>query len=168
MYTERIMIFIDNSNIFKGFIKYNIRADYDKLKEVISRGRNLIEIRLYEGVVYPLASKKKKWYKDLKNISGYKVKTSFDKWTNDLAIEKKIDVKLAIDVIAKAYEDAFDTAVILSGDGDFLPMIKKVIKLGKNVEIWAFKYSLANTIERIIPEDKITYLENILNKIKID
>jgi len=165
MNTTRIMVFIDNSNIFKGFAKYKIKADYDKLKKIIMRERNLIEIRLYEGVVYPIEPKKKKWYNDLKNISGYSVKTSFDKRTEKEAIEKKIDVKLAIDVIAKAYEDAFDTAIIVSGDGDFLPVIKKLIKLNKNVEIWAFKYSLAKTIEKIVPPENLFYLEEMLSKI---
>ena len=161
------MVFIDNSNIFKGFARYKIKADYDKLKKIIMRGRNLSEIRLYEGVVYPIDPKKKKWYNDLKNISGYSVKTTFDKRIKKEAIEKKIDVKLAIDVIAKAYEDKFDTAVIVSGDGDFLPVIKKLMKLNKNVEIWAFKYSLAKTIERTVPKENLFYLEDILSKIRM-
>lgn len=167
MESSRIMVFIDNSNIFKGFAKYKIKADYNKLKKTIVKGRNLVEIRLYEGIVYPIDPKKKRWYNDLKNISGYSVKTAFDKRTKKVSIEKKIDVKIAIDVIAKAYEDKFDTAIIVSGDGDFLPVIKKLIKLNKKVEIWAFKYSLAKTIERTIPKGKIFYLEDILTKIKI-
>ena len=35
---ERIVIFIENSNIFKGFQKYGIQADYEKLKNIITRG----------------------------------------------------------------------------------------------------------------------------------
>ena len=76
---DRIIIFKDNSNIFKGFRKYNIKADYEKLKHIITRGRNLRDIFLYEGAVYPMSPEKKKWYEDLSNRSGYEIKASFDK-----------------------------------------------------------------------------------------
>ena len=135
---ERITIFIDNSNIFQGFRKYNLKADYEKLKNIIIKGRKLQGIFLYEGVVYPMSPEKKKWYKDLSDKSGYVIKASFDKIAFNEAIEKKVDIKIAIDIISLAYENAYDTAVLVSGDGDFVPVIKKVKRLDKNLEIWAF------------------------------
>ncbi len=164
---NRIAIFIDNSNIFKGFRKYNIRADYEKLKHIITRDRELQNIFLYEGVVYPMSPEKKKWYNDLSNQSGYIVKASFDKIASSGAIEKKVDIKIAIDIVSLAYEDAYDTAVLVSGDGDFVPIIKKIIELKKNVEIWAFKYSLANAIKKLLDQKKIHYLDDILNELKL-
>jgi len=164
---NRIMIFIDNSNIFNGFKKYKIKADYEKLKNLITMNRVLVKIILYEGVVYPISSNKKKWYKNLSNNSGYIIKTSFDKITFDEAIEKKIDIQIAIDIISFAYEDAYDTAVLVSGDGDFVPVVKKVKDLDKNVEIWAFKYSFANALKETIEQEKVYYLDDILNRIKI-
>jgi len=163
----RISIFIDNSNIFKGFKKYNIKADYEKLKNIIVRNRELHGIYLYEGVIYPLNPSKKKWYNDLKLISGYTVKTSFDKLLKNNAIEKKIDIKMAIDMISLAYENQYDTAVLVSGDGDFVPVVKKLQKLNKNVELWAFKYSLANTLNEKIEEKDTFYIDDVLTKIKI-
>ena len=164
---ERIMIFIDNSNIFKGFRKFDIKADYEKLKNLISRGRILQGIFLYEGVVYPMSPEKKKWYEDLRNRSGYVIKASFDKIVSNGAIEKKVDINIAIDIISLAYENAYDMAVLVSGDGDFVPVVKKVKKLDKNVEVWAFRYSLANALKEELKLEKINYLDNILSKIKI-
>lgn len=164
---EQIVIFIDNSNIFKGFRKYDVKVDYEKLKALITRDRNLQDIFLYEGVVYPLSPEKKKWYKELSNRSGYVIKASFDKIALSGAIEKKIDIKIAIDIISLAYEDAYDTAVLISGDGDFLPVIRKVKELGKNVEVWAFKYSLANTLKEELKQQNVYYLDDILSDIKI-
>ncbi len=164
---ERIIIFIDNSNIFKGFQKYNIQADYEKLKSLITRGRKLIGIFLYEGVVYPITPEKRNWYKELKNRSGYVVKTSYDKIVKTGAIEKKVDIKIAIDVISFAYEDKYDTAVLVTGDGDFLPVIKKVKQLNKNVELWAFRYSLANAFKDNLTFQNIFYLDDILNILKL-
>ena len=163
--SERIIIFIDNSNIFRGFKKYKVKVDYEKLKKLISQNRDLQAIILYEGVIYPLNPNKKKWYEDLKKNSGYSIKTSFDKRTLKTAIEKKIDVKIAIDIISLAYENAYDTAVLVSGDGDFLPVIKKLKKLNKNIEIWAFRYSLANIIKEELDKGNLYYLDDKLNKI---
>ena len=69
--SERIIIFIDNSNIFKGFKKYKVKVDYEKLKNVISQNRELQAIILYEGIIFPINPNKKKWYEDLKKNSGY-------------------------------------------------------------------------------------------------
>lgn len=164
---ERVAIFIDNSNIFKGFQKYNIQADYEKLKNLITRNRKLIDIFLYEGVVYPISPEKKNWYNELKSRSGYRIKASFDKIVKSGAIEKKVDIKIAIDVVSLAYEDKYDTVVLVTGDGDFLPVVKKVKQLNKNVELWAFRYSLANVLKDNIELDNIFYLDDILNKLKI-
>ena len=43
---ERIIIFIDNSNIFKGLRRYNIKVDYEKLKYIIIKDRTLQGISL--------------------------------------------------------------------------------------------------------------------------
>ncbi len=162
------MVFIDNSNIFRGFKKYSIKADYEKLKKIIVNDRTLEDIFLYEGIVYPLSNQKKRWYNDLSNISGIKVKTSFDKKVSQRPYEKKIDVKIAIDMVSHAYEDSYDVGVLVSGDGDFLPVIKKVRDLNKKVEIWAFKYSLAYILKEEIGEKDIYYIDDILDKIKIN
>jgi len=164
---ERIIIFIDNSNIFKGFRKYNIKADYEKLKNIITKRRKLQGIFLYEGVVYPMSPEKKKWYEDLRHRSGYVIKASFDKIAFNDAIEKKVDIKIAIDIISLAYENAYDTAVLISGDGDFVPVVKKVKELDKNVEVWAFRYSLANALKEELEQENINYLDGILSKIKM-
>ncbi|MFX0155937.1 MAG: NYN domain-containing protein [Candidatus Hodarchaeota archaeon] len=164
---ERIIIFIDNSNIFKGFQKYKVIVDYEKLKNIITRGRKLQNIFLYEGVVYPMSPEKKKWYKELNLRSGYITKVSFDKIATSGAIEKKVDIKIAIDAISLAYEDAYDTAVLVSGDGDFVPVIKKLKELNKSVEIWAFRYSLANALKEELQEQKINYIDDILNNLRI-
>ena len=164
---ERIVIFVDNSNIFKGFQKYNIKADYEKLKQIITKGRNLQNIFLYEGAVYPMSPEKKRWYKDLRNKSNYEIRVSFDKIAAQNAFEKKIDIQIAIDIISLAYENAYDTAILVSGDGDFLPVAKKVKELKKRIEIWAFNYSLANVFKEELDSESIFFIDDILDSIQI-
>ncbi|MFW9830121.1 MAG: NYN domain-containing protein, partial [Candidatus Thorarchaeota archaeon] len=143
---DRIVIFIDNSNIFKGFRKHNIKADYEKLKYIITKNRKLEGLFLYEGAIYPMSPEKKKWYEDLNAKSGYTIRVSFDKIALNETFEKKVDVIIAVDIISLAYENAYDTAILVSGDGDFIPVVKKVKELDKKIELWAFKYSLSNAL----------------------
>ena len=51
------------------------------------------------------------------------------------------DIHLAVDMVSFAYENAFDTAILMSGDGDFVPAIERLKKLGKRVENAYFKIS---------------------------
>lgn len=134
----------------------------------MTRGRELRGIFLYEGIVYPMSPEKKKWYEELNKRSGYMVKSSFDKIESSGAIEKKVDIKIAIDIISLAYENAIDTAVLVSGDGDFVPVVKKVKELEKNVELWAFRYSLANTLKEEIGQRNLYYIDEILSEIEMD
>jgi uncharacterized LabA/DUF88 family protein len=164
---ERIMIFIDNSNVFKGFQKYHIKADYERLKEIITRGRKLQDIFLYEGVIYPISPEKKRWYEELSNRSGYVIKASFDKIAKAGAIEKKVDINIAIDIISLGYEDAYDTAVLVSGDGDFVPIVKKINELNKDLEIWAFRYSLANALKEEVSQKNIHYIDDFLSQLNL-
>jgi uncharacterized LabA/DUF88 family protein len=68
-------------------------------------------------------------------------------------------------MVSLAYENAYDTAVLVSGDGDFLPVVKKVKELDKTTEVWAFNYSLANTLKEELGQENIFYIEDILSQI---
>ena len=82
--------------------------------------------------------------------------------------EKKVDIGIAVDIISLGYENAYDTAVLVSGDGDFVPVVKKLKEIGKNVEVWAFRYSLANALKDELEQRNIHYFEDVLSKIKIN
>ena len=114
-----------------------------------------------------MSPEKKKWYEVLSNRSGYVIKVSFDKIASNGAIEKNVDINIAIDIIYLAYEDAYDTAVLVSEDGDFVPIVKKVKELDKSVEVWAIKYSLANALKEELNHENIWYLDDILSKINM-
>ena len=49
--------------------------------------------------------------------------------------QKGVDVKIAIDMMAKAHRNEYDTAVLVSGDGDFVEMLKLVMEMGKHAVI---------------------------------
>jgi uncharacterized LabA/DUF88 family protein len=55
--------------------------------------------------------------------------------------EKGVDVSLAVDMLTGAFEDRYDTAILVSSDGDFKPAVEAVRRYGKRVEYLYFKGS---------------------------
>ncbi|MEW6295983.1 MAG: NYN domain-containing protein [Candidatus Diapherotrites archaeon] len=68
-----------------------------------------------------------------------------------LRVEKNtwISCYLATDMLSFAYENIYDTAIIVSGDGDFVPTIKRVQKLGKKVVNAYFRVSSSNFLKKV-------------------
>ena len=167
MSLENVIIFIDNSNLFHSFQSLNFHCDYSKLKTIITGNRCLIEANLYTGLMYPVREKEKAWFNSLYKM-GYTVKTRAIKVTpNGKKIEKRIDVLMAVDIISSAYEKIVDTIIIVSGDSDFVPVVKKLIELKKNVEIWSFKKLLSRQLKEILKPTQIFFLDDFLDKIKL-
>ena len=51
-------------------------------------------------------------------------------------------------MVRLAYENAFDTAILVSGDGDFVPAVQLLRKLGKNVENAYFSVSSSSYLKQ--------------------
>ena len=49
------------------------------------------------------------------------------------------DIYLALDMIEDCYNDKFDKLILMSGDGDFIELLKRVKKKEKEVEVCYFK-----------------------------
>ena len=59
------------------------------------------------------------------------------------------DIHLATEMVSFAYENTYDSAILVSGDGDFVPSIKRVQKLGKKVENAYFGISRSNFLKKV-------------------
>ena len=54
--------------------------------------------------------------------------------------EKGVDVALAVDAMQIALSEKIDVAVIVTGDGDFVPLVRAIMKQGVRVAIVHFEY----------------------------
>ena len=57
------------------------------------------------------------------------------------------DVGITVDVLSSI--DKFDTFVLASGDGDYVPLIKAVQDKGKRVEVYTFEKSASQVLFEI-------------------
>ncbi len=53
--------------------------------------------------------------------------------------QKGVDIKMALDVLDSAHDDRFDVAVLVTGDGDFVPLVHKITSLGKQALLAHFE-----------------------------
>ncbi|MEA3399426.1 MAG: NYN domain-containing protein [Patescibacteria group bacterium] len=71
-------------------------------------------------------------YKELKKLGIEKIQT-------ERMREKGIDVKIAIDLLVGAFDDKYDTAIVVSSDSDLVPAIDWIRKrMNKKVEYIGF------------------------------
>ena len=64
--------------------------------------------------------------------------------------EKGIDVALALEVLELSVYKRFDVCVLITGDRDFVPLVRKLNTLGTRVMLfgWEFQYMDANNVTR--------------------
>jgi uncharacterized LabA/DUF88 family protein len=53
--------------------------------------------------------------------------------------QKGIDVQYALDVLDYAHTNRFDVAVLVTGDADFVPLVRKITSIGKHALIAHFQ-----------------------------
>lgn len=63
-------------------------------------------------------------------------------------VEKDVDVNLAVDMLAAAFDDQYDACVLVSGDGDFANLLAAVKRLGKQVKVAYFGTGRARALTR--------------------
>jgi len=160
---ERVIIFIDGSNFYHSVREvvniYDNQIDFKKFINYLVNKREIIAVYYYNASLDRSYNKKIYWkqqqfFNELRNIPKFNVilcrmrKSKNEKGKITYSI-KGDDIYLGTDMVAFAYEDKFDTAILVSGDGDFEPAIKKVQKLGKRVENAYFSISRSNLLKKI-------------------
>jgi uncharacterized LabA/DUF88 family protein len=54
---------------------------------------------------------------------------------------KGVDIALTIDMLRGAFMSLYDVAVLVTGDGDYIPVVREVQRLGKNVYLIGFEHA---------------------------
>ena len=171
---ERISIFIDGSNLYhsiKDTLSINHdNVDFSKLIKLLRNNRLLINTLYYNASLdrsynEDIYWKQQKFFSELRNIPAFKIilcnmrKIRKADGKFEYAV-KGDDIYLATDMLSGAYENLYDTAILISGDGDFRPVIRRVQKLGKRVENGYFSISRSSLLNQIC--DKSILLDQVI------
>ena len=180
-WVDRVMIFIDGSNLFRTFkrfrpdIHYNIR----KLVNLLTKDRKLVRPYYFGSIRLPPEAGKIKFYDGIRyegiDVTTRPLKTRSvacecpkckHQWNETTEVEKGVDVALVTKMLSFGFKDTYDVAILVSGDADYIDAVEQIRNLGKRVEIAAFKGALAPGLRKIADVDGFIALDDIADKIK--
>jgi uncharacterized LabA/DUF88 family protein len=145
---ERVMIFIDGSNLYHSLKSYFRRTDIDigKFCRKLLEKRRLIRIYYYNARVgrkeEPERYKNQQAFLDGVGAIPYTElrlgRLVYYNWPNSPPYEKGVDIQLATDMITHSYKNNYDVAILVAGDNDYVGALQAVKDNGKNVEVALF------------------------------
>ena len=153
---ERVMVFIDGSNLYHVLSQGCGRHDlqFDKFSYKLANGRSLQRTYYYnirqESETNPtVGTEQQKFLDSLYDTPYVEVRLGIWKQRGDVMVEKGVDVMLATDLVVHAYKDHYDTAIVVSGDADFYPALQAVKDVGKHIEVAAFDMNMSSESARV-------------------
>ena len=63
---------------------------------------------------------------------------------------KEVDISLATEMLSHAHRGNFDAAVLVAGDGDYVPLVEAVIREGRRVIGWFVRDGLNDDLRRSV------------------
>jgi len=108
-----------------------------------------------------------KFFTKLKRFPRFEVKLGRLQMIENQFKQKMVDVLMSLDITSMAYENQIQHVILIAGDSDFVPAIKKAKDYGSIIHLYYHPSSVHNEILDEIDElHKID--EVFLNKCKID
>lgn len=181
-HNERVMIFIDGNNLYHS-LKHVIgrtNLEFEKFSKRLAQARHLIRVYYYNA---PLnrddddeKHRQQQSFFDSLDSVPYLTKR-FGRLEKRVVrhtlpdgtfvstptyVEKGVDTHIVIDMLSFAYKDTYDTAILVSGDEDFVTVVERVKELGKHVEVanLSGSYLLRQAADKYIMIDQ-DFLEGI-------
>lgn len=151
---QRVAVFIDVQNLYHSAKKlYNAHVDFSKVVETAVSKRNLI--RSFAYVIRTKTGEEKNFFGALTNLG---IETRIKDLQEFHGGFKKgdWDVGMAIDAVRMSV--SVDAVVLVTGDGDFIPLIEYLKNHGKRVEVIAFEKSASAKLKDCA--DEFINLEN--------
>jgi len=150
---ERIFAAVDGSNFYHRLREPEVALsnlldfDFARFAELLAGGRTIVRSVYYIGVVRaraddPMAQELRKNQQRLFSrlrSTRWEIERGYI-MRADGFYEKGVDVKIAVDMLSGAYENSYDTVVLVSSDTDLVPAVRKVRGLGKRVEYIGFSH----------------------------
>ena len=171
----RAIVFIDNSNIFGGQNAVGWRIDWEKLINKLEENGDIWQIHFFASENDPPRAIQTGFYRHLKENLNWEVhlyelgrktvQCSSCGHSEAVKAEKGVDVGLATKMLSLAVNRAYDTAILIAGDKDFLETVQFVKGQGLRVEIVGWRGSTSNQLEAE-SSAQVVYLDNLKSDIE--
>jgi len=170
----KAIMFVDNSNVFHGSRQSGWRLDAKKMHAYLEKPGPIWQTFFFAAVSDPPRYSQTNFYKMLKTELHYEMtvlplghKTvSCGKCRDKRRVytEKGIDVALSTKLLLLAYNRAFETGILISGDKDYLETVQAVKNMGLRVEIVSWRQSLSKELGNE-SSSAVIYLDDLKGEI---
>jgi uncharacterized LabA/DUF88 family protein len=166
--SDRVMIFIDGSNLYHSLKKFFGRADIDmgKFCDRLLGKRRLIRIYYYNAKVGKEEEPERfkdqaAFFAGVASVPYTELRLGrlvYINWPNSPPYEKGVDVQLATDLLTHSFKSNYDVAILVAGDNDYVGALQAVKDNGKHVEVALFgkertSRQLREVADRVIAMD---------------
>ncbi len=145
---QRVAVFLDVQNLYHSAKHlYNARVDFDRVVKTAVSKRNLIRALAY--VIKTKTGEEKAFFEALASL-GIEMRVKELQEFHGGFKKGDWDVGLAVDAIR--ISEGVDSIVLVTGDGDFIPLVEYLKHRGKRVEILAFERSASAKLKEVADE----------------
>ena len=161
---KRVAVFIDGNNFYYGLRKIYGKdkslknLDFESFANFLAGKGKVVSIFYYNAQLDREHNPKKYnsqklFFEKLRQISNFNLvlckllKRQVSGTDKFYYIIKEDDINMAVDMVEGACSDNFDVAILVSGDGDFVPAVKAVQRKEKQVENIYFKNSSSRNLK---------------------
>lgn len=165
-------VYIDGANMFYTQKKLSWFFDWQKIKELLQKDREIIEFRYYTGIKqsdermnnflryldaigFVPVTKKLKIIKVSKDHPAYQLHNYSEIYKSNFDVEMTVDILLD--------RTQLDEIIILSGDSDFQYLVKRLKDLGKNVIVYSSRKTISWELK--LEVSRYFYLEDVKEQI---
>lgn len=151
---DRIAIFIDGSNLYNGMRENlsNTRVNLAELVSQLKGEHSLVRTYYYNAQLTDdydgeLREGQHRFFESLRRIPYVTVRLGrLYRRQDGTMVEKGVDVAIAVESLSLATANAYDRALIVSGDGDYVELVEALKRLGKHVECAMFRNQSAGIL----------------------
>lgn len=150
---QRVSVFLDVQNLYHSAKNlYQARVNFGEVVKTATAGRRLI--RSFAYVVRTKTGEEQPFFDALTGLGIEMRVKDLQEYVGGLK-KADWDVGMAVDAIKTA--GSVDVVILVSGDGDFVPLVEYLKNHGKRVEIIAFGKSASSRLKE--EADEFTDLE---------
>ena len=145
---QRVAVFIDAQNLYHSARSlFSARVNFKEVLKTAIAGRRLI--RAFGYVISTKTGEEKPFFEAL---VGLGIETRAKELQEFFGGAKKADWDVGLTIDAVRTAEIVDTAVICSGDGDFVPLVEYLKNHGRRVEVLAFGRSTSMKLKEAVDE----------------
>lgn len=162
----KTICFVDNSNVFNG----PWRVDWEKFQSHLEQGGDVWQTYFFAAEQDPPRAIQSSFYRFLKaQLHWEVVLTELGQKTvtchscqhkETVHAEKGVDVGLATKMLMLAFNKAYDTAILVSGDRDYLETVKFIKNMGLRIEIMAWQGTISTEFA-MESSTQVVYLDSL-------